>query len=147
MTSDAPQTGFRNLQLATDGETPRYVQIVHAVLMMVVRGEMRPQEVLPSAPALAGRLGVANGTVNKAYGELQEERVVVVREGRGTFLTPGCREIAQRMLESLAMRQLANVALQSHVLGWDDDEMQRRVTTMRQQTVPTTTTTPAAVTA
>ena len=45
-----------------------------------------PGDLLPSEPELAADLGVSPGTVRKALDEMTADRLVVRRQGRGTYL-------------------------------------------------------------
>jgi GntR family transcriptional regulator len=54
---------------------------------------MKPGEGLPSVRELAANLGVNVNTVHKAYQQLQQMRIVVVRKARGVIVAPGVTEI------------------------------------------------------
>jgi GntR family transcriptional regulator len=63
-----------------------YVQISRALAERVARGVWRPGGVLPNEIELARELGVSPGTVRKALDRLEADRIVVRRQGRGTFV-------------------------------------------------------------
>lgn len=89
---------------------PVYRQIVDEFRRCVAVGVMKPEDSLPAVRALAAELKVNANTVQHAYRTLEQEGVVYVKRGLGTFVTaaaakaPGgrtqmvARQIAERML-------------------------------------------------
>ena len=65
---------------------PKYGRVADHILRRIEAGEWTPGEQLPSEADLAQSLGVSLGTVQKALQRLVEKRVVVRRQGRGTFV-------------------------------------------------------------
>jgi GntR family transcriptional regulator len=68
------------------GFRPLYRQARDLLVKRIVDGEWPPGAALPSEPDLAGDLGVSQGTVRKALDELEVEKFVVRRQGKGTFV-------------------------------------------------------------
>ncbi|MDF1504845.1 GntR family transcriptional regulator [Roseisolibacter sp. H3M3-2] len=69
-------------------ERPLYLQIVEQVRRALVVGSLRAEDPLPSVRELAAELVVNPRTVLQAYRALEEEGVVYVRRGQGTFVAP-----------------------------------------------------------
>ena len=67
-------------------ELPIYRQIMRQVTEAVAGGRMKPGDKLPSQRELAEQLVISHLTVKKAYDELERERVIETRRGRGTFV-------------------------------------------------------------
>ena len=65
---------------------PLYQQVKDLLRRRIVDGTWRPDEVLPSEGRLAAELGVSQGTVRKALDEMAAQKLVVRRQGRGTFV-------------------------------------------------------------
>jgi GntR family transcriptional regulator len=65
---------------------PLYRQVKRILTGRIASGEWRPGQPLPAEPRLGQELGVSPGTVRKALDELAHERLVVRRQGRGTFV-------------------------------------------------------------
>ncbi|MGQ9368175.1 GntR family transcriptional regulator [Azospirillum sp. ST 5-10] len=72
-----------------EGGGPKYGQVANHILARIEAGEWKPGDQLPSEADLARALGVSLGTVQKALQLLVEDRVVVRRHGRGTFVGAG----------------------------------------------------------
>ena len=69
-------------------ERPLYLQIVDQVRRALVVGTLRAGDPLPSVRELAGELVINPRTVSQAYRELEDEGVIQVRRGLGTFVAP-----------------------------------------------------------
>ncbi|WP_435818479.1 GntR family transcriptional regulator [Micrococcus luteus] len=115
--------------VAVDGSlpTPPYRQIVDAVLAGVTSGSLARGDRLPPVRALAAELGVAPGTVARAYKELEAHGTIhVVRTGdvlgQGDALDLGdlCSDVGR--LADLGLDQDVgldhHVVLHSVVLSW-----------------------------
>lgn len=68
----------------TDSGTPLVDQIRDQILGLITTGLLSVDQRLPSVRQLASDLGVAPGTVAKAYRSLESEGVLVTRIGSGT---------------------------------------------------------------
>jgi GntR family transcriptional regulator len=66
---------------------PLYRQIKELITRRLQLGDWKPGEPIPSESELASRYGVSQGTVRKAIDELAAERLLVRRQGRGTFVS------------------------------------------------------------
>ena len=70
--------------------TPPYEQIRSQIAAYVHGGVLEAGARLPTMRALAADLGVATGTVARAYGELEAEGLIASRRRTGTVVTgPG----------------------------------------------------------
>lgn len=67
--------------------TPPYEQIRAQISSLVAVGELTPGTRLPTVRSLAADLGIAAGTVARAYKELEAAGVVESRRRGGTFIT------------------------------------------------------------
>lgn len=65
---------------------PRYKAVRGAITSALIAGEWPPGSALPEQAALAERFGVSVGTLRKATDELVAERILVRRQGLGTFV-------------------------------------------------------------
>ncbi|MFC7375760.1 MULTISPECIES: GntR family transcriptional regulator [unclassified Brachybacterium] len=69
--------------------TPPYEQVRREIIGQVRSGELTPGDRLPAIRAYAGELGLAPGTVARAYRLLEEAEIIVTRRGAGTTVAPG----------------------------------------------------------
>jgi GntR family transcriptional regulator len=74
------------LLLSAHSSTPMYAQIMEQVVAKVMAGEWKAGDPLPSIRELAGNCNVSVITVKRAYTELERARVIVTRQGKGSFV-------------------------------------------------------------
>ena len=65
---------------------PLYLAVKKQVIQRIVDEYWKPGDILPSEAKLAGELNVSPGTVRKALNELTQERILLRRQGKGTFV-------------------------------------------------------------
>jgi len=71
---------------------PIYRQIRERVVAMILEGQLREGDPLPSVRTAAADTRVNPLTVLKAYQQLVDEELVEKRRGLGMFVTPGAAE-------------------------------------------------------
>ena len=71
---------------------PIYRQLKDRAIAMILDGELKPGEPLPSVRAVAAEMRLNPLTVSKAYQMLADEGLVETRRGLGMFVLPGARE-------------------------------------------------------
>ena len=109
------------LRVEPESAVPVYEQLRTQIVNMVTAGTMQPGTQLPTIRQLASDLGLAKGTVSKAYDELLRAGVVVSDGRRGTRVAdePGIHRTKAEVTRELvtAAEQYAVAARQ---LGVDD---------------------------
>ena len=68
---------------------PIFEQLAFQVKGAIARGELGPGDRLPSVRELAREVGVNPNTVVRTYETLEAERVIVRKQGAGTFVAGG----------------------------------------------------------
>jgi len=68
------------------GYRPLYRRVRDVLVKRISEGLWHAGAVIPSEPELAADLGVSQGTVRKALDAMAAERLVVRRQGRGTYV-------------------------------------------------------------
>lgn len=68
------------------GFLPLYRQVRATLVQRLLDRTWPPGHLLPSEMELAAEIGVSQGTVRKALDEMAAERLLVRRQGRGTFV-------------------------------------------------------------
>lgn len=66
--------------------TPIYVQVANEIAGRIERGELLPDNPIPSELAIQQEFGVARGTARRAVQELRERGLVITIPQRGTFV-------------------------------------------------------------
>ncbi len=67
--------------------TPIYEQLYKKVVELILKGELRSGDKLPSVRELAKSLGVNPNTVSKAFQLLERDKVIYSLAGRGSFVS------------------------------------------------------------
>lgn len=73
-------------KLQPNSDRPLYDQLVDIIKKYVSAGILSAGDMLPSEAALCESLGISRSTVRQAIGSLEEEGLVVRKQGRGTFV-------------------------------------------------------------
>jgi DNA-binding transcriptional regulator YhcF (GntR family) len=104
--------------LAPTGGTPAE-QVYGQLRGLITAGRLAADERLPSVRQLAADLGIAPGTVAKAYRQLEEDGLVVTRTGAGTRVsrsaTPVSRPVAEAARGLVAAAHGDGIALEDVV--------------------------------
>ena len=74
------------LRIEPDGHIPPYEQIRSQIATMAVSGVLPEGTRLPAIRQLASDLGLAGGTVARAYRELEQAGIITTRGRHGTFV-------------------------------------------------------------
>ena len=98
--------------------TPPYEQIRSQIAAYVDAGLLTEGTRLPTMRALAADLGVATGTVARAYAELEAAGLVASRRRTGTVIT-GTRPAVPA--EQRLQRTADDLAAQARAAGVDDE--------------------------
>jgi GntR family transcriptional regulator len=73
---------------------PVYVQLAEQIRLLVRRGALSQGDPLPTVRELAVALGINANTVTRVYRDLQQEGLLRLERGLGTFVQPQQRETA-----------------------------------------------------
>ncbi|MGZ8283236.1 MAG: GntR family transcriptional regulator [Allosphingosinicella sp.] len=105
-------------------DRPVYLRLRDRIAAMILDGQVRDGDPLPSVRSLAADFGANPLTVAKAYQTFQEEGLVVVKRGVGMFVAAGA---AERLRTSERKEFLENrwPSIVSHMrrLGLDAEDL------------------------
>nr|WP_308508824.1 GntR family transcriptional regulator [uncultured Stomatobaculum sp.] len=85
---------------------PIYEQITTQVKAMIISGELKAGDAIPSMRALAKSLHVSVITVQRAYEELQRDGFIETTVGRGSFVSAQNKEFYQEEQQRIAEEHL-----------------------------------------
>lgn len=72
---------------------PIYEQVVEQVKGLILAGELKEEEMLPSVRTLSKDLKISALTVKKSYDCLEEEGYIITVHGKGSFVAPTNKEL------------------------------------------------------
>ena len=70
-----------------DFDIPIYQQLVDAIQVAIKKGVLLSGQQLPTVQQLTNKLGIARGTIKRAYDELEYAGLIEKIQGRGTFVS------------------------------------------------------------
>ena len=101
---------------------PIYEQIVEGIERDIVMGILREREQLPSIRELSSILGVNPNTIQKAFGELDRNGIIVSGQGRGCFVADNA---AEKIKEKLSARitEIESIAVELARAGIEEEKL------------------------
>ncbi|HEY2851079.1 MAG TPA: GntR family transcriptional regulator [Gemmatimonadaceae bacterium] len=105
--------------------TPIYAQIAERIRVAVAAGELAKGDGLPSVRALASKLRVNPATVVQAYRELEQEKLVEMRQGAGTFILEMSTDSRARERQAAAKRLVRALMEDAARLGIQKDDIKK----------------------
>lgn len=105
--------------------TPLYAQIADRVRVAVANGELAAGDALPSVRVLASRLRVNPATVVQAYRDLEQEGIVDMRQGAGSFVADVAPERRARARAATARKLVRDLLAEAARQGLSADELRR----------------------
>ena len=86
----------------TELDIPIYQQLVDAIFTAVKTGKLTSGQQLPTVCEMTEKVGVARGTVKRAYDELERIGCIEKVQGRGTFVKFQSANAGSRKEQSMA---------------------------------------------
>jgi GntR family transcriptional regulator len=101
-------------QLNFKSGTPVYLQLVEQVKAAAASGAVQAGEPLPSIRPLAEELRVNRNTIAKAYGELENQRVIETIAGKGCFIRANSSPFKKDVRLKLLAGKIDDAVVQAH---------------------------------
>lgn len=92
---------------------PVYRQMIDQIKYYIASGTLKIGEQLPSVRELAQQLSVNPTTVVKAYAELEHEKVIEIRHGKGAFVSENRTPFAEFEKEKVIRRLARQLVVES----------------------------------
>jgi len=99
-----------NIIISSNTSKPIYEQITSQMKAMVMSGELKTGDQIPSMRALAKSLHVSVITVQKAYEDLQRDGFIETTVGRGSFISAQNKDFVQEEQQRIAEEHLQEAA-------------------------------------
>ncbi|HHY13247.1 MAG TPA: GntR family transcriptional regulator [Thermoanaerobacterales bacterium] len=105
--------------------TPIYKQIVTGIKEGILKGVIEPGEKIPSVRELAKILTLNPNTIQKAYRELERQKVTVTVSGKGTFVSEDYKPRKDEE-KLMSLRNLFKKAIiDAYYMGLDENDIKR----------------------
>lgn len=112
-----------DIVISSNTSKPIYEQITSQVKAMIMRGELKTGEPIPSMRALAKSLHISVITVQKAYEDLQRDGFIETTVGRGSFVAAQNRDFYQEEQQRQAEEYLEKAAGIGRAAGIPADKL------------------------
>jgi len=96
-----------SIDLQRNSGIPIYIQVREQFRLLIRKGILRPGDPVPTVRALAVSLGINSNTVARIYRDLEQERLLDLKRGLGTFVAQGA---ATRPAEVKDLRRIESAA-------------------------------------
>jgi len=110
------------MQLKLDQGRPIYQQIIDEFKRRIARGELGPGDRIPSQREFAAMAQVNPNTVQRAYREMEQERIAETLRGQGTFICSD-PDLVARIREEMAERALVSFVEEMRALGYSRENV------------------------
>ena len=102
---------------------PLFEQLVFRIQEAVARGDLAPEERVPSVRELAASLAINPNTVGRAISELVTRGVLVRRQGTGCFVAAEA-EVRTSDADRRALRErLHRICVEARIQGFDSKDL------------------------
>jgi GntR family transcriptional regulator len=89
------------------GRKQLYEQLIDNIKKLILVGELKPDDKLPSVRSLAKELGINPNTIQKAYSELERTGVIMSLPGRGSIVLANKRNLRGEQYDKLVDKMSA----------------------------------------
>ena len=102
---------------------PIYEQIVAQIKQMIMQGQLKEEQMLPSVRTLSKELKVSALTVKKAYDALETEGFVVTVHGKGSFVATTNQELMLEEKKKEVEADLETAIRKGRSCGMSNEEL------------------------
>lgn len=113
-----------NIIISNSSGKPIYEQIVSQIKNMIMTGELKPGDSLPSMRLLAKELRISVITTKRAYEDLERDGFIATMVGRGSFVAESNVEILKEEQLRIVEEKLREAAEHAQRGGVSLVEMQ-----------------------
>ncbi|MDO4772447.1 MAG: GntR family transcriptional regulator [Bacillota bacterium] len=116
-----------NIIITNNRNKPIYEQITSQIKKMIMNGELKSGDNLPSMRSLAKSIQVSVITVQRAYEELQRDGFIETEVGRGTFVSGVNKEFYKEEQQKIIEDYLQKAILIAKENAISSDEVIRLI--------------------
>lgn len=111
--------------LSNSSSKPIYEQITTQIKAMIMKGELKAGDPMPSMRKLAKELHVSVITTQRAYDDLQKDGFIVTVQAKGTFVAAQNQDFIREENRRRVEEMLSGAAELARMNGIGLDEMKR----------------------
>ncbi len=118
---------MQNITVDLRSRKQLYEQLIDNIRRLILAGEIKPGERLPSVRALAKDLCINPNTIQKAYAELERQGVILTLPGRGSVVLAETEELHRAQCERI-IKMVMPIAMEARSTGISRKEFLELVT-------------------
>lgn len=104
---------------------PIYEQIVEQIKGLIMQGQMKQEEILPSVRTLSKELRISALTVKKAYDTLEQEGFIITVHGKGSFVAGVNQNLLLEEQKKEVERDLDAAIRKGKSCGMSDEDLRQ----------------------
>ncbi len=116
--------GDFSISISQSSLKPIYRQIEDRVRTLIVAGDLKEGEELPSIRALAQDLRVSVITVKRAYDDLEAEGFLTSVQGKGCYVSVRNKELFREQRMRMVEEKLDEAAAEARLIGMTLEDLQ-----------------------
>ena len=116
-----------NIIITNSGGVPIYEQILRQIKEMILSGELKEGDPLPSMRILAQQLRISVITTKRAYEELEREGFIESFTGKGSFVRSKSSELIKEANLKIIDESLAKACDSAKKCGISADELKELI--------------------
>ena len=109
--------------ISNTSDTPLYQQIKDQITDVILRGELKEGDPLPSIRSFANDLRVSVLTIRRVYDDLEKEGYINSQVGIGTFVSTGNTELLREAKLRLVEQKMQDMIQTARSLGISRQEL------------------------
>jgi GntR family transcriptional regulator len=113
------------IKVDTSSFVPIYEQIKKELKKEIFKGNLEPNDPLPSIRDLATELLINPNTVARAYRELEMEGFIYTRKGKGCYVSDDSNQLKTEEQKSILIQSFDEVIEEAKKYGLDQEDIKR----------------------
>ncbi|MDC0127379.1 GntR family transcriptional regulator [Methylophilaceae bacterium] len=106
---------------------PLYIQVKKRITESLVNAEWSPGQSIPSEMELARKYNVSQGTVRKAIDDLSADKILIRRQGKGTFVSTHNEENIQLRFLRLTEKSGNKEKLENKLISFEKEKASNQI--------------------
>ncbi|MGI6562607.1 MAG: GntR family transcriptional regulator [Clostridia bacterium] len=116
-----------NIIISNASELPIYEQIAGQIKNLIIKGELKGDDLLPSIRNLAKELKISVITTKRAYEELEKDGFIVSVPGKGCYVAAQNRELIKESRLRLVEEKVEEVVETAKTAGLSKKELMEMI--------------------
>ena len=112
---------------------PIYEQIMDATKKMIMTGELKSGDPLPSVRTLSKELKISALTVKKAYDNLEEEGFTATVHGKGTYVSGNNTELMAEEQRKQIEKEMEQLIIKARNYGLTADDLHELIDLLKEE--------------